>query len=222
MPWKLISQYQKDQSEENENKVLEAHRPYIQANINKWKGALPDAVLNTYGRSYALEAFKTFDPTKANINTHLYNHLSQLQRLVLGSQNVAAIPEHQAQMLSRVNHAVNYLKDELGRDPEVHEIADHMSLPVAHIARVLKNDRKDFLNDSDAETQQFATGHDFAAKERIFATRQSLSPLQRQQFDDLTGFGGKDHLELSEFGKKYRMKPYEVSRLKATLAKRFK
>lgn len=222
MTKELILQYQKSPTPELEQQLLQAHGDYISANANKWKGVLPDVVIDTHAKKHALQAFKTFDPEKANINTHLYNHLSQLSRLVYEHQNVAKIPEHQLQMIGKVEQARSYLTDQLGREPEHHEIADHMHLPTVHIERIVKNNRADFLNDSDAETQQFASGRDTRLADRIFAYRQALDDKKKKQFDALTGFNNSPVLSPQEFGKQFKLKPYEVSRLKAYFAKGLK
>lgn len=222
MPNDLILQFQKNPTKEIEQKLFEVHGPYIQANINKWQGIIPDSVLNAYGRKYALDAFKTFNPEKANINTHLYNNISQLSRKIYENQNAVRIPEHQIQMIGKVNQAKDLLSDQLGRDPTTDEIADHLSLPKQHIAKVIKNQRADFLNDSDTEMQHAYGEHDNNLGSRIFSYRESLKPLQKKQFDYLTGFGGTDPLSAKEFGKKFSLKPYEVSRLKAHFAKGLK
>ena len=219
----LIKQYQETGDSKIGDQLFDLHKGYIQANINKWSGPLPQVVMDAYGKHYALNAFKSFDPNKgANINTHLYNHISQLSRLVYQHQNVSQIPENQVQQLGRVEQAKNHLIDEYGREPEVHEIADYMNVPTVHIERIMKNNRKDFLNDSDAETQQFAVQKDSKMSDRIFAIRNKLEPIQQKQFDALTGFGETKPLTPQEFGKVFKMKPYEVSRLKTSFAKRFK
>lgn len=219
----LIKEYQQNPgNKEIEQKLFEAHGPYIQANINKWQGILPDAVLNAYGKKYALDAFKSYNPEKANINTHLYNHISQLSRQVYQAQNSIRIPEHQIQMIGKVNSARDLLTDELGREPNVEEIADHLSLPKQHIARVIKNQRADFLADSDTEMQSAYGEHDNQTANRIFGYRQGLDPKQQKQFDALTGFGGTKPLSPQQFGKQFKLKPYEVSRLKAHFAKGLK
>lgn len=218
----LILEYQKNPgNKELQQKLFEAHGPYIQANINKWQGVLPDAVLNAYGKKYANDAFKTFNPEKANINTHLYNYISQLSRQVYANQNPVKIPEHQIQMIGKVNSARDLLFDELGRDPTTDEIADHLHLPKQHIAKVIKNQRADFLADSDTDMQhQF--GSDTKVSDRIFGYRQTLDEKQKEQFDALTGFGGTKPLTPQQFGKKFDFKPYEVSRLKTHFAKGLK
>jgi DNA-directed RNA polymerase specialized sigma subunit len=218
----LILQYQKNPTKENGQLLLDAYSPYIKANINKWRGIIPDAVLTTYGNHYALEAFKTFDPEKAAINTHLYNHISQLSRLIYLHQNASSVPEHQIQQLGRLNQAKAYLSDELGREPTVEDLSDYMHLPQSHIERIIHNNRADLINDSDTEFQTNATNTDSKMSDRIFSVRNQMNKKEQKQFDSLTGFGGAEILSPQEFGKKFKMKPYEVSRLKTSLAKRFK
>ena len=219
----LILAYQKNPSKELENQLLDLHKSYIQANINKWSGILPQQVLEAYGKHYALNAFKSFDPNKgAQINTHLYNNISQLSRHVYMNQNSVKIPEHQIQMIGKVNAARDVLFDQLGHEPSVDEIADHLSLPKQHIAKVIKNQRADFLNDSDTDQQHEHGEHDNKLGDKIFGYRESLSETQKSQFDHLTGFGGTTPLTPQQFGKKFNLKPYEVSRLKTSFAKGLK
>ena len=218
----LITQYQQNPSKELEERLLAEHSDYIRSNVNKWKGVLPDSVMDAYGKKYAIQAFKTFDPKKANINTHLYNNLSQVSRLVYKAQNTVRIPESQIQMIGKVNAARDFLADKLDREPTPDEVADHLHLPKQHIAKVIKNQRADFINDSDAE-QQFDYGSSDQEKgEQIFAYRQALGKKQQQQFDALTGFGGVNPLSPKQFGAKFKLKPYEVSRLKASFAEGLK
>lgn len=218
----LIKAWQLDPSKENEKKMVEAHKPFITASINKWKGIVPDPVLNAYGNAYALNAFKSFDPEKASINTHLHNNISQLSRIIYQNANSVRIPEHQIQMIGKVNQAQEHLQDVLGRDPSIDEIADHLSLPKQHIAKVIKNQRADFLNDSDTEMQTATTGEDSSLSNRIFSYRQSLDEHKQKQFDSLTGYGKTTALSPQDFGKQFKLKPYEVSRLKAHFAKGLK
>lgn len=218
----LILQYQKTNDKEIGDQLLDLHKDYIKANINKWDGILPSSVLQAYGKHYALNAFKSYDPNKgAGINTHLYNHISQLSRQVYANQNSIRIPEHQIQMIGKVNSAKDLLTDELGRDPTTDEIADHLHLPKQHIAKVIKNQRADFLNDSDTD-QQHQVGGDNKLSDKIFGYRQGLDDKQKEHFDHLTGFGGTTALSPQQFGKQFKMKPYEVSRLKTYFAKGLK
>lgn len=219
----LILQYQQTNNKELEDQLLDLHKNYIQANVNKWDGVLPQSVLRAYGKHYAINAFKTFDPSKgAQINTHLYNHISQLSRQVYQNQNSVRIPEHLIQMIGKVNATRDSLTDTLNRDPTIDEIADHLGLPKQHIAKVIKNQRADFLNDSDTDMQHEYGEHDNKLGDKIFGYREGLTEDQKTQFDHLTGFNGITPLTPQQFGKKFKMKPYEVSRLKTLFAKGLK
>lgn len=220
----LILQYQSDPTnKEIEDKLLEIHAPYIKANINKWKGSIPQPIIEAYGRKYALDAFKTYDPTKAAINTHLYNHISQLSRLIYQHQNISSIPESQIQYIGRINQAKEYLQDQLDREPTLDEISYHVKMPVKHIKRIIENQRADFVNDSDKEHQQFGVREtDISTSNKIFSYRNQLNDLQKQQFDSITGFGGTQPLSPKDIGKQFKLKPYEVTRLKNYFAKGLK
>ena len=218
----LIKQYQQTGSKEIENQLLDLHKDYIRANVNKWAGIIPQTVLEAHGKNYAIQGFKTYDPTKgANINTHLYNNISQLSRIIYQHQNASSIPENLIQQIGRVKQAKNYLTDELNREPTDEEIADHMHQPLAHIQKTLKYNRADLINDSDRDVKQ-ETIKDYTKANEIFAYRQELPDKEKKQFDALTGFGNAKVLAPGEFGKKFKLKPYEVSRLKAHFAKGLK
>lgn len=218
----LIQQYQNDPTTELGQKLLQIHSPFIQSQTNKWKGILPDAIIEAKAKQFALNAFKTYDPNKASINTHLYNHLSPLSRMIYENQNVAKLPEHQIQLIGSINTAKEYLKDVLNREPNAVDIADHLSLPVKHIQRVLTNNRKDLLFDSDAEDIQFqSTNSTNILTRRLESLRNHLPQDEKEKLDHLIGYN-VPALSPQAFGKKYKMKPYEVSRLKEHFAKKIK
>ena len=219
----LILQYQKNPTKQLEDQLLDLNKNYIRANINKWSGIIPEVVLQAYGKQYALDAFKSYDPNKgASINTHLYNHISKLSRHIYDNQNTIKLPEQQTQMIGKVNAARDLLTDQLGYEPSIDEIADHLSLPKQHIAKVIKNQRADFLNDSDTNVQHPYGEHDNELSNKIFEFRQSLDENRKVQFDNFTGFNNVTPLSPQDFGKKFKLKPYEVSRLKTLFAKGLK
>jgi hypothetical protein len=61
--------------------------------------------------------------------------------------------------------------------------------------------------------------HNPMMSDRIFSYRQSLDDKMKNKFDALTGFGDTKPLSPQQFGKKFKLKPYEVSRLKTFFAK---
>ena len=218
-----LNLYQQTNDPSLGQKLLDEHKVTIDKHIQKWQGVLPDIVIQKHAHKYALEAFKSFDASKgANINTHLFNHLSKLSRLNYEHQNVVKIPEHQILQIRNYQDTVAHLTDRFDREPTHEEIADHMVIPVAHVKRLAQNiGRKDYTYDSDDPEIQQATEVENPEALYIKDNFTRLGKNEQQQFRELTGYQDSDILKPSAFGKKYNLKPYEVSRLKSSLAKKF-
>jgi len=218
-----IELYQKIPTKELGQKLLDEHKDVINAHRLKWSGVLPDVVIKKHAETYALDAFKSYDPSRgASITTHLFNHLSKLSRLNYENQNVVKIPEHQILQISHYKDVVAHLTDKLDRQPSIEEISDHMFIPVSHVKRLEQNlSHKDFTYDSDKEDIQQRNIEASPESLYIQDTFGKLKPIEQKQFKDLTGYGESVILKPSAFGQKYKLKPYEVSRVKASLAKRF-
>ena len=220
---KNILLYQQTKDPALAQQLLDEHKGIIDKHITKWSGVLPDVVIKKHAHKYALDAFESFDPSKgANINTHLFNHLSKLSRLNYDNQNVVKIPEHQILQIRHYQDSVAHLTDQLDRIPTHEEVADHMVIPVAHVKRISQNvGRKDYTYDSDQPEMQQGDTEANPQSLYIEDTFQRLNPSEQNMFRDLTGHGDTAILKPSEFGKKYKLKPYEVSRVKTSLAKKF-
>jgi DNA-directed RNA polymerase specialized sigma subunit len=219
-----IELYQQSNSPELAQQLLDEHKQTIDKHITKWSGVLPDVVIKKHAHRYALDAFKSFDTSKgADIKTHLFNHLSKLSRLNYENQNVVKIPEHQILQIRNYQDSVTHLKDVLDRNPSHEELADHMVMPVAHIKRLATHvNRKDYTYDSDYEDMQQGDIQTNPESLYIADTFNKLDKREQQQFQDLTGYNDVPSLKPGQFGKKHKLKPYEVSRVKTSLAKRFK
>ena len=217
----ILKQYQTTPTPELERQLLDTHQSYINAISSKWKGTLPESVINARAQRHAIDAFKTYKTgTGANIQTHLHNHLSQLDRFVGDHSNVSHIPEHQRQQIGKVNQATNFLQDKLDRQPTELEISKHLKMKLPHIQRIIRNKRADFINDSDSEMSGPQV-HDHTKANQIFAYRQELKPLERKQFDAITGYN-QPAMSPKQVGQQFNLKPYEVSRLKSRFAQGLK
>ena len=203
--------------------LMDEHKDTINKHISKWQGVLPDVVIKKYAHGYAIDAFNTFDSSKgADIKTHLFNHLSKLSRLNYENQNVVKIPEHQIRQIHNYNTAVAHLTDQFNRAPSHEEVADHLVMPINHVKKLATHvNRKDYTYDADYEDMQQGDLESNPESLYIQDTFSKLHPIEQQQFTDLTGYNNADILKPSAFGKKYNLKPYEVSRVKTSLAKRF-
>jgi hypothetical protein len=203
--------------------LLDEHSYTINQHIKKWSGVLPEIVLKKHAESFALDAFKSFDPSKgAQIQTHMYNHLQRLGRLNYANQNIAKIPEHHIRNISKVNDTENMLTDTLGREPSHAEIAKHLKIPVSHVKQVKMITRSEYSVEGRDEELQTEGTH-AVDNELVLKLNDTISKFNdddRQKFGELTGYGNVKQLKPHEFGAKHNLKPYEVSRYKNLLGKR--
>ncbi len=84
--------------------LLKSLAPVINSQAGRFSGSgLPDIAVKLEGQRLALEAFKTYDPSKSQLNTHVTNSLKKLSRFVTNYQNVGHIPEPRALMIGKYN-----------------------------------------------------------------------------------------------------------------------
>ena len=115
--------------------VLRALRPTIDKAIRTHVGRV-DPLLRSRGRSLALEALRSYDPTRGvRLNTHLHNRLQGIRRYATRQQQVLSVPERVV-LDRRVAHtAGRALEVELGREPTLDELADRTGLSATRLRR---------------------------------------------------------------------------------------
>lgn len=124
--------------------LLKSLDPLLKKNVNKFvNSGLPREALETEARFLASKAFKTYDPSKSQLNTHTQNHLKHLQRFVVEYQNIAKIPENRAIAISKFNNIKANLEETLNREPTVLELSDALQWSPMEVERMLAEQRKD-------------------------------------------------------------------------------
>ncbi len=126
------------------DKLLVSLEPLLYKEVNKYSGSpLPRTTIETEARILALNAFKSYDPNKAQLNTHVTNHLKHLQRYVLTYQNVGKIPEHRGIAISKFQNIRDNMNESLGREPTSVELADALQWSTAEVERMQVELRRD-------------------------------------------------------------------------------
>lgn len=122
----LVSQWQQQHASGQvdpalTHQLIERFQPTIQSAIGKYKSGLTSSGLDAEAKNLAIDAFRTFDPSKGAVfNTHLTNTLRRLQRRNLQNQT-AYVPEAKAFYFGHADRARDELVDELGREPTAQE-----------------------------------------------------------------------------------------------------
>jgi DNA-directed RNA polymerase specialized sigma subunit len=95
-------------------------------------------LLKSRAKRMALQAIKSYDPSKAKLGTHIVNQLQGLKRVARQQGQILPIPERVTMDQGYIERARAELGDELGRDPTVPEIADRTGLSLKRISYVHK------------------------------------------------------------------------------------
>lgn len=123
--------------------------PDTRASLLKHVKPITDRALSMYGatgnpyatgqaKALALSAFRTYDPSRASLRTHLLSNLQRLQRVTAQSDQAIGIPERLALSRQHVAEATSRLRDDLGRDPDDLELAAHTGLSLQQLQKLRK------------------------------------------------------------------------------------
>lgn len=170
-------------------------------------------VLRSQATDLAIKSIRSYDPSKAQLNTHLASRLKGMDRFVKQRQNFSRVTEHRLRMLGDLNRAKDRLTDRLGREPTALEVADEAKIPVEQVELLLAELKEDRL-ESGAMENPFVTE---TPKERMILRqiRYELTPDEEKVFDYLTGQGGKPLVpSTGDIARRLRWSDSKVSQVK--------
>ena len=186
--------------------------PIIQKEVSRWaSGPVARPVLNLEAKKLSLNAFKTFDPNKARLNTHLTNNLKGLSRIVYTHTNPARMPEHQVLKMNSFLTVRNSLEEELGRDPTTLELSENLAWSPREVEVYQGQMRTGY-----STSQPVPPGFEKYDADRAFLdfVYNDLADQDKLVFEYTTGYGGKRVLSAQELIKKTGMTQGQISHSK--------
>lgn len=215
----LWHSWKKDKDPEKLNQLLFSLKPIIETHVNKFSGTLPKSALRAEATKLTVDALDKYDPSKSQINTHLYNRLQKLNRYVYTYQNMGKIPEPRIIQIGNMNKAISYLEDTLGREPKSEEIADYMKIPVKEVKLLAKELRKDLGTDPQYVAMNPIGSTDL---DIIYMLQAELRGIDLQVLNYLFGLDGNPKLTLKEIADKLAISVSRVVQIKTKLANRLR
>ncbi len=191
--------------------------PVIQKEVSRWaSGPVARPVLNLEAKKISLNAFNSFDPNKAKLNTHLTNNLKGLSRIVYTHTNPARMPEHQVLKLSTFMSSKQALEEQLGREPTSQEISEELAWSPGEVERYQGQIRTGY-----STSQPLPPGFDKFDADRVFLdfVYNDLVDQDKLVFEHTTGYGGKPVLSAAELIKKTKMTQGQISHSKRRIRK---
>ena len=207
--FQLWQNWHSNKDKKSRNELLISLEPLLQKEVNKYAASpLPRTSLETEARMLALNAFKSYDPNKAQLNTHVTNHLKHLQRYVLTYQNIGKIPEHRGIAISKFKNIKANLMEDYDREPTIVELADALQWSVAEVERMQIELRRDLniTSKKEDDTESGFFDYTFAKTDPLKEAVEFVyfdSPAENKKILEYTfGIGGTEILAPKEIAKK--------------------
>lgn len=195
--------------------LYESFKPLLQREANKFRTVeLPKSTINAEMRKQFVNAIKTYDPKRAQLNSWVTTNLQKSSRFVKTYQNLGKIPEGQISKIREFNLAKETLFNTLGYEPDTKAIAEHLKWPHKRVTQLQRELRDDLpasgFPDDPAESR--------APKEleaiRILQYDNRLSSEERAVYEYTFGINGKPRLQPGQIAKKTGLHPSKISRIR--------
>jgi RNA polymerase primary sigma factor len=196
--------------------------PTITKAVNSY--ASGDKIYFTKARILALDAAKSYDPSKgANISTHVFNQLRQLQRIAAQRGNLTKVSENVAQQRATVQRAIRELTADLGDDPTTEQIADRVGMSVKRIDALMNH--RPVVPESIAvnpEGDSFVPAAETKALE-LYDTviYNELDNIDKKIYEWSTGYGKGEKLSGAQIAQRLKITPAAVSKRYAKIVQKF-
>jgi DNA-directed RNA polymerase specialized sigma subunit len=230
---RIWQQWKAEPTPENLDPLLDRFEPTIRQQMRYLGGAkrVRASGLESDLYDHAIKAFQTYDPSKAALNTHVTNRLKKGIRFVQMHQNMARIPEEKTGLIRPIQLSMEELKEDLGRDPFHHEIAEHLNqqgyglrgksgrqpITPGLVKEVVTSQRRDIMSsafETDPTPQAI-----MRQREQLPLVRFALQkPEEREVFDYLHGMNGKPQIDrMGDIAKRMGKSPSQVSRYHSSI-----
>lgn len=203
--------------------LLRSFRPMIRSKVNVYKGRvkmIPDSAIEAEFQLRFVDALKSYDPSKGSLGTYVYRYLDKAKRFIVENQNIGRIPENRIYKIKQYTTAKDELAEELGREPDVKEVAEKLGWKMAEAERMDSELRSDFMTQGFEDDPFSLTPSKSEEVLRLF--KYELTDNEREVYEYLTGYGKPHITSTGEIAKRMKMPDYQVSRLKSVIQKKLK
>mgnify|MGYP001571225807 CR=1 FL=1 len=178
-------------------------------------------IVQQRARLLAAKAVKSYDPTAgANLQTHVYRQLQELQRTAPQIQEPMVMPERLRRDRGAVLRAIDETQNDLGREASDEEISEATGLPVKRIVKVrsqmragmptsvIENQDDEDDDDSSYDHVQHASSPE---EDWLDAVYHDLGDIDRLILQYRSGYRGVPQLSNQEIAKQLKLSPSAVT-----------
>lgn len=214
--------WKRNPTPENTSLLLKTIQPEIDRGMFAHIGKSNDALLRSRAKGLAIQAIKSYDPSKARLGTHVINQLQGLKRISRQQLQILSIPERVTIDQGFVEKAKAELEDELGREASADEIADKTGLSIKRI-NYIKNFKYPTAEGSlggmaEEGDESFMPAVDSAQSNSwLELVYSDVDDINKKIMEWTFGLHGSRRLSNQSIARKLRMTPGAVSQRKAKL-----
>lgn len=212
-------------SPENTQHLVKALDPVLNSAIKSYAGSsIGSPTIKGKAKLIAINALKSYDPTRAKLRTHMMSQLQGLRRASAKETQILSIPEQVAIELGKVNEATNFLTDRLGRPPSDAELADHTGLSLKRL-HYIRGVRPTYAEGTIANVRgdegqslyapQVDQPDSYKAWEEF--VYHDLEPIDQLIMEHSLGLHNKPVLSNQDIAKKLKVSPGAISQRKAKI-----
>lgn len=194
--------------------------------------AKDDPYIEAKAKILTSDAIKKFDPQYgATLPTYLSSQLKKLTRVVRDARSPIRIPENVFYDIQNLKESERQLTDDLGREPDLQELADYMRVPISKIEKIRNQQIKQvsenqYFNSANAKSDEDTPSNlsevgmimPYNIREALDYTYAGLDHREKKILEWSTGFGGSPILSPADIAKKLNISQSQVSRLTAKIA----
>jgi hypothetical protein len=182
---------------------------------------IPPGAIRAEFQDQLLNSLETFDPNKGRMKTWVTGRFRKVNRFINTYQNPARIGEKRIKDITKFKTAVQTLQEQLGRSPSAMEIADHAKMPVADVSLLQTELRKAHpagqVGEADPTTFKMSR-----TQEVLRLLPYDLTPEENAVFERVHGLHGHRPQGTGAIAKSLGMSAPKVSRLKSSIAGKWK
>ena len=201
--------------------LLASFTPMLRSKINVYKGRvkmIPDAAIEAEYQLQFVNALRSYDPSRGSLGTYVYRYLDKAKRFIVSNQNVGRIPENRVYKIKIFQTAKDTLSEDLGRDPTLKEVANHLGWAEAEVERMDSEMRSDLLTQGFEEDPYAITPSKSEEVIRLF--KYELEGTEREVYERLVGLGRPRMASTGDIAKAMKLPDYQVSRIKKNIQKK--
>ena len=221
-----FNKWKVEPSKDNTAVLLNKLKPTISRALQPY-GGTKNTGLYSRAKVLTANAIKTYDPTKAKLDTHVTNHLRSIRKAAVKGEHIIAAPERVLLDRRKLFAQSKALEEQLGREPSIQELSKHTGLSNKRIATLRKFvpgvAEGGFLRDADSENVGTLPGStvpgdaDTAFRRYAEFLYEDLNPRDQKIMEWSLGLYGQPIYSTAEIARQLGITSGAVSQRKARL-----